>query len=403
VDYTYLDFANSENNPSYGEKTINEYNGQNCLLNSLTLNYDNQTYSWDSLSKITCTFNTEGKKLSELTSEYNYVHLQWNNTGYTENTYSEELLETSIVYNYQNGDLINYEKFEYAYDEYGRIITYSDYQWKPILSLWFNNYQENYFYENNGYSVDYLSFEMNNDGISIPSQKVTYFFDLNDLLISSTGFSWNPSSSEWDNQSRLHFDYDDSLRMTYMLREYWDLSCLCWIDEAIDEYTYDVNGNIIYYGQKAWNPERNSWDLYYEEKDYNDDVLFNDMVLPLYAVNLEEFGNMLLTAKYYATDAPCVRYNRYYYTKFEVNLTPIENKNTEAYLFPNPASSTVSVRLPEGLLSADFYLFDIQGRCIIEKSIQTESQISISELSNGLYFYKVIVGVDTFSGKLIKE
>ncbi|HOZ30232.1 MAG TPA: T9SS type A sorting domain-containing protein [Bacteroidales bacterium] len=85
-----------------------------------------------------------------------------------------------------------------------------------------------------------------------------------------------------------------------------------------------------------------------------------------------------------------------------LNQILIEENNQNYRIYPNPSNSTISVRLPEGSIASDFYLYDIQGRCIIEKSIQTESQISVSELSNGLYFYKVVVENEVFSGKLMK-
>jgi hypothetical protein len=135
---------------------------------------------------------------------------------------------------------------------------------------------------------------------------------------------------------------------------------------------------------------------------YNTDFSFDDLLLQANTSMIQPCYSMLISREQDG-DARQHGITEYYYSQVMVeNDAPLIESNDLA-IFPNPASSTVSVRLPEGLLSADFYLFDIQGRCIIETSIQTESQISISELSNGLYFYKVIVGVDTFSGKLIKE
>ncbi len=72
-------------------------------------------------------------------------------------------------------------------------------------------------------------------------------------------------------------------------------------------------------------------------------------------------------------------------------------------VYPNPAGPTVSVSLNSGFKRANFRLYNSFGQIVLNKDIATENRISLENLSNGIYFYKIVSDVNSQTGKLIKK
>ena len=73
-------------------------------------------------------------------------------------------------------------------------------------------------------------------------------------------------------------------------------------------------------------------------------------------------------------------------------------------LFPNPAKSNVTIKLPKDV-EADIRVFDTLGKLVIyqpDVSIAKEHTLNISELKNGIYFIRVNTEAGSVTKKLIK-
>jgi len=80
-------------------------------------------------------------------------------------------------------------------------------------------------------------------------------------------------------------------------------------------------------------------------------------------------------------------------------------KMTEAIVFPNPATSQVSIEFSMVYSTAEFHLSDISGKTVLKTSLTTNQQtIDISALPAGNYVYRIFnqKGLDE-NGKLIVE
>jgi len=90
-------------------------------------------------------------------------------------------------------------------------------------------------------------------------------------------------------------------------------------------------------------------------------------------------------------------------------LTSIDEKENKANLFfemyPNPASSTVTVNIVNGLTNVSIELVDMQGRLISSyTNVQGASvKFNLDQVSNGVYFIKVISEGAVQTEKLIVE
>jgi serine protease AprX len=73
-------------------------------------------------------------------------------------------------------------------------------------------------------------------------------------------------------------------------------------------------------------------------------------------------------------------------------------------LYPNPATSTVNLQLPNDFEKASVLLYNNLGQQVLNAEISANSQsFSVSKLTSGIYFYKIMAGNISQTGKLIKN
>lgn len=72
-------------------------------------------------------------------------------------------------------------------------------------------------------------------------------------------------------------------------------------------------------------------------------------------------------------------------------------------VYPNPFTNKLKLKV-EGFDNAQFVLQNLLGQKLIDKTIHSNTEISVIDLENGLYFYSFIVNEKVVSsGKLLKE
>jgi hypothetical protein len=78
------------------------------------------------------------------------------------------------------------------------------------------------------------------------------------------------------------------------------------------------------------------------------------------------------------------------YKDFSLALEEMKNSSYNAKLYPNPASSSITLNL-DGIAKADIEFLDIQGKLIFsENQVFNQQQIDISGISTGTYFVRII-------------
>ena len=85
----------------------------------------------------------------------------------------------------------------------------------------------------------------------------------------------------------------------------------------------------------------------------------------------------------------------------EQNIGIDEVNSTTVNVYPNPASSYITI---QPLLSDNtgvFELYDIKGNKIISLTFSDKTQVSTDDLQSGFYFYNIISKENRTSGKLI--
>tara|TARA_Y100000385_G_scaffold10186_1_gene10632 strand:+ start:151601 stop:151930 length:330 start_codon:yes stop_codon:yes gene_type:complete len=79
----------------------------------------------------------------------------------------------------------------------------------------------------------------------------------------------------------------------------------------------------------------------------------------------------------------------------------VERKTAKVY--PNPLSETLHIETPGEYQQITFELFDMQGRQVMLKEVNSTESIETTNLKAGMYFYILTLDGKKQSGKLIKN
>jgi hypothetical protein len=84
-----------------------------------------------------------------------------------------------------------------------------------------------------------------------------------------------------------------------------------------------------------------------------------------------------------------------------VGIDPADHPKAEFMIYPNPVKSMLNVRSSvNGLFS--YQILDISGRILVNGQITDESSVDISELSDGVYFIRLMNKKHSSTLKFIK-
>ncbi len=75
--------------------------------------------------------------------------------------------------------------------------------------------------------------------------------------------------------------------------------------------------------------------------------------------------------------------------------------NSNFNIYPNPASSIVTIETTDFKTSSNFQLFDNSGRLVLSEHVSGTTQLSIESLKSGMYLYQVTQNGNNTTGKLI--
>ena len=82
-------------------------------------------------------------------------------------------------------------------------------------------------------------------------------------------------------------------------------------------------------------------------------------------------------------------------------LSTEKNPINEIEIYPSPASKIVFVRNINSNLKIS--VFSITGKTVIEKEINSDTQIDVSKLNKGVYFFNLTNGKSTTTMKVVVE
>jgi hypothetical protein len=238
-----------------------------------------------------------------------------------------------------------------------------------------------------------------------------------DALIQSTFFyNWIPELGYLPVQL-LIYRYNDDLSINEVVNYYsYDRNKNEWRNPEIDFYHYHEYGslnNVITY---------DSLDLpFFKEKKfsviYNHDPNINRENVRFYKERANDFdanayhhleNHMLLEIDEYTGGAPMnpLRLSlnkKLYYSEISTNTTEEQlNNQLEVIISPNPAIDNISIELKGHRGLFELMISDINGRIVYNQEIRSLDNISIVNLTKGVYIYSVNLNGYISTGKFVK-
>ena len=241
------------------------------------------------------------------------------------------------------------------------------------------------------------------------SMKVAYTYTAaGKIQTSTTNYIMEGEEITW---SKIVYNYDGSNKLTSS--ENWQLNFMTFALEKTsrDSYQYNAVGDVSVEIYSTWNGT--SWIEKEKDESTYSSTNFSDVVFPQFIGLLgigesTEFNyNKAIagTNTFEMSNGNWKNTERkvfYYSTGTSTSID--ETSNSLFTVYPNPASNSVSFRWNGNYESLSLELYQITGVKAMEQIIYPSSEISVSRLENGIYFFRLLNGQQTLhAGKLIKK
>jgi hypothetical protein len=89
-------------------------------------------------------------------------------------------------------------------------------------------------------------------------------------------------------------------------------------------------------------------------------------------------------------------------TKQGVSITDYAIESN-IHIYPNPAKDAINIVLPEKTTQANLTLYNIQGKQLLQQSLNGNNTISVAHLSSGMYIYTILIDGKRMTGKIVKQ
>jgi hypothetical protein len=296
---------------------------------------------------------------------------------------------SSVAYNWNESTnhRDNISKSESTFDANGNVTLYFFYKW---TGRWVNIEKCEYTYDANGHWTwffDYLLDETTSQWV-IAAKDVSIYDDNRNMTL-SVYYEWDETSNQWENMNKSEYTYDVNGNIVLSIFSNWDQTTSQWVNTDKEEYTYDANGNNTLDNGYDWDITTSQWnDRYKLEFTYN---AIGNITSSIYYSNEPPYGRCCGSSK--AT---------YYYSEHDITFVP-EISERQISVYPNPATEFIAIDLTNISGTVIIGIYDIQGNKVMEQKLSENKQISVKNLTKGLYMYKLNNIGKLYTGKFIVE
>ena len=373
--------------------------------NKLTeLHYTWKNNDWVNSSRFTYTYDVNGNfksmfyeywpsnawvGLMRMTADYNgntltYLFEQfqgnaWVNTQrQTYNVDGNQVLQNMITELWQSNVWVNSERYSYTYDAKGKQLT--DLHEKWTNNAWVNYYRYTNTWDANGNMLTRIN-ELWQTDTWVNSYTDTYTYDAKGNILTDIYATWVTNS--WANSNRITYTYDVNGNRIVYLKEQWLSSA--WVNSYKHTYAYDANGNGTITDSYNW--VTGNW-ANNTTTNYNLFIYYNNS-----AHNFYNASGYKMIATY----------------EISTGISkPVMLSNCTLTNYPNPFSNstTISYNLSSAR-NVNISVYDISGKEVTTLVNQAQQkgeyniQFNASNLQSGIYFYKIITGNKSETGKMI--
>ena len=370
----------------------------------------------------------------QVIEQYNAVTYQWE-TNRTVYEYDSDWRDTNeIIYKY-NLSTSNYEseyKRTFTYNADNLLVKYEFIRWDPVNSQWVDSVKYTYWYNN----LNLLAGELEqhwNEGLSgfENIEKITIFRNAlgysdsalyasyidststwYDYIKVSSGYFQggrydstnlylkNYYSSEWELRTKVDYWYNSNELLVQRLDSSYYMPDSLFTPFMLFTYSYDVNQNLSTSSYGFWSLSDSVWDTSSVEFSmYNLNVTQAEIIAPAYR---KVENNMLVGIDTYNPFYGVVdRRIILHYSNIYINS--IETLNSEpSSVYPNPASDYLVLDANYFTHDFVFEIYNTLGVRVLEQETNNGSQVDISLLEPGLYYYNISDGTTLKQGSFVK-
>jgi len=242
----------------------------------------------------------------------------------------------------------------------------------------------------------------------MPLSKIEYYYDGADRLTSREFSKLNFFTLAFEKSTRDSYQYNASGQVTVEINSTWNGTA--WVNKDKYESTFNAAGDESVYITSTWNGT--SWVQTEKDENTYSTTNFSEVAFPaifyLYGVNEADFAlNKAITLinSFEMINASWKNTGKttfYYSGGTSTNITEFENSVVNVY--PNPASESVNFSWKGNNEALSLQIYQITGAKVIEQTVYSGKPVSISQLENGVYLYKLLNGQQNVkTGKMIKR
>lgn len=395
--------------------------------------------SWRPIEKTDSIFDENGRFIKFFNYEWERKDdsLQWIGDWGEEFFYGTNgniIQKIRYEFDEDDSEWITSGQWDYEYDNNGRLKLISYYYYEVF---W---YKEEYTYDSNGNEIKFLYAHWDKQLLKWDFRRMEdHTYDENNNVTKYIVYGWDKEQEEWKTESELRYNYYEDGKLFQILdytkdHDYFSnkheftyddyLICDTYYVFVIDttyaifKTCYDINGNLINHYNYNYGIDNivNVLENFYNENNqiihsdyYNywnssngtwDEEVKND-----YTYNAE--GNLLehiVNSKFNGTSNQWETTSKgvYYYSEHSLT-TPDIKESKGISIYPNPVIEKFKITFDSDYRSAHIDIFNVQGEKIITKTIRNGEFLSLQELSDGIYFYKITIDEYIKTGKLVKK
>ena len=402
----FLEFSNE----NYGLKSTSTVQTLDSTVTQVMIR---ETGTWQKDSKDEYFYNTEMRNTSWLSRKWNNASKAWVNYGKTEVEYNAEgKVSTLFMYNSngENPELILSSKLEAKYNDDGKADTILSYQ-KQSETTWLVTSKQIFKYNESGQVVQLNYWMLQDEEMLTERIKVEYAYRTSGEL--ETTNMYYLIEGEEVLFSKLEYSYNSSGQPTSLEISGLNLITFIFGKSNRTVYEYNAEGDIDFEIYSTWSNTTGTYIEQYKDVYLYSDGSFSEVVFPSY-VNLF-FGMGYEPGLSFNKLVTGVNTSQMINGKWEIEekssfyysgtLTGIDDiKNEVVSVYPNPATESVTFRWEDHYSGLGLEIYQITGSRVLAQKTFSGKSVPVSQLQNGVYFYKLRDGNQTvFSGKLIKK
>lgn len=120
---------------------------------------------------------------------------------------TDGLVASKIIYRHE-GSLYHHMKYDFTYNEDGKVIVKEVLKWNTAKEEWAPYYKMNISYTSSQVSIDYSRWNESSKTYGQPKTRSTYELDVLQSAIALQSYKWNSTMQDWVISSSIAFNND---------------------------------------------------------------------------------------------------------------------------------------------------------------------------------------------------